>query len=190
MRCFTILPLLILLMSTTPVAHADETDDLALEARQIIKEFRTRLKFTINVGMQDAGIPGTIDGCAYLAPEIAQEISLHEGWLVGRTSLNTRNRANKPDPWESRTLMSFEQQHADGIDLESLEAQTVEQDQQGRRFRFMMAIPADNECLSCHGTEISDVAARKLGTHYKQDQTRGDEPGGIRGAFTLTKDLD
>ncbi len=49
----------------------------------------------------------------------------------------------------------------------------------------MKAIPLQEGCLGCHGSEIKPAIAAALNEKYPNDQATGYSVGDIRGAFTL-----
>lgn len=53
------------------------------------------------------------------------------------------------------------------------------------QFRLMKAIPLQEGCLGCHGSDIKPEIAAALNEKYPNDQARGYAAGDIRGAFTL-----
>jgi hypothetical protein len=159
------------------------------EAKGIVKSFFGQLKGELQAAMKQGGPTHAILICQARAPAIAQELSNKTGWEVGRTSLKLRNPANAPDAWELAVLEKFEARKAGGEDpMKIAHAEVVEQDG-GRTFRFMKAIPTGKLCLACHGTEISPEVAEVLDRQYPSDQARGFREGDLRGAFTLTKPL-
>lgn len=131
-----------------------------------------------------------IGNCNVQAPDIAEQVSRLNGWQVGRTSLKLRNSDNAPDAWESSTLKTFEQLKVKGANPKTLEAHGVTQGPEGRQFRYMKAIPTGGLCLQCHGSELAPDVASKLDQLYPNDKARNYQRGDIRGAFTLTRDLD
>lgn len=167
-------------------AQSDETlSELSKEAKTVIQPFASSLQATLKKGVQESGPEGAILLCNTDAPELAEKAS-ENGWLVGRTSLKTRNADNRPDQWELETMLEFEQRKASGEDPMSIaKAQMVEGE-----FRFMKAIPTAEGCLACHGASISEPVQAKLAALYPDDQAIGFNVGDLRGAFTLRKTLE
>jgi hypothetical protein len=172
-------------------ASADSAGDPNVaEGNAIIKEFFTSLKGELQAAIKQGGPVSAIEVCQERAPAIAFEISEKTGWDVGRTSLKLRNPSlNSPDEWERKILVSFEQRKAAGEAVETMtHAEEVETDE-GKRFRFMKAIPTGEVCLACHGGAITPEVAAAIDEAYPEDQARGFALGDIRGAFTLSKPL-
>ena len=108
---------------------------------------------------------------------------------MGRTSLKTRNPNNAPDAWEARILEQFEALKAAGNPIDGMAyAEVVDTDGE-KTYRFMKAIPTQEVCLACHGTDINPELAKAIDEAYPEDQARGYSAGDIRGAFTLSKPL-
>ncbi len=180
----------IALLAITPLhTQATSSEELTTQARQIIQQFATQLKTTLQTGIKTTGAAGAIDSCKLQAPDIADQLSELNGWQVGRTSLKTRNPDNAPDDWETSTLQNFASQQTQGIDPATLEAYTILDTPEGRQFRYMKAIPTAAVCLNCHGSKLSPEVIHRLDLLYPQDQARDYHQGDIRGAFTLSKKL-
>jgi hypothetical protein len=171
------------------VAEADDAQQYAGEARGITKQFFGALKGELQGAMKQGGPVAAIGLCNVRAPEISSHVSYDVGWDVARTSLKLRNPKNAPDAWEEAVLERFEARKAAGEDVKSMEyAEIVESDGQ-KAFRYMKAIPTDELCLTCHGSEIPAEVATQLDQLYPKDTARGFREGDIRGAFTLIKNL-
>ena len=180
---------LYLLTGLTP-ALASADDPMTEEAKGLIKEFAGQLQSELKSTMETGGPVEAISVCKDRAPAIAAELSESSGWEVGRTSLKTRNTTlNTPDAWETRVLESFETRLADGQPVDTLTQAEVVEDDGGRSFRFMKAIPTQELCLACHGETIGEPVLKALDEHYPNDRARGFKVGDIRGAFTLSKPL-
>ena len=160
------------------------------EAKDIIKEFATRLQGELATAIKGNGPVEAINVCYDRAPAIAEDLSAQTGWEVGRTSLKARNVAdNSPDDWETMVLKRFDERQADGEDVKTMAYAEVVEGKDGKRFRFMKAIPTSEICLACHGQEIAPEVVEALDAAYPDDQARGYSVGEVRGAFTLSKPL-
>lgn len=180
---------LCLLTSLTPV-HASTDDPMTEDAKELITEFAGQLQSELKAAMENGGPIEAIAVCKERAPAIAAELSESSGWEVGRVSLKRRNATlGTPDAWETQVLESFETRLANGQPVDTLSQAEVVEDDQGRAFRFMKAIPTQQLCLACHGETISEPVAQALDAHYPDDRARGFKVGDIRGAFTLSKPL-
>lgn len=165
-----------------------QADPRADEAKTIVKTFAETLQGELKTALKAGGPTQAVDVCHERAPAIAAELSTKTGWEVGRTSLKRRNAGNTPDDWERDVMMQFEQRKAAGEDPAKLAYGAVVEDAQGKRFRFMKAIPTQPVCLTCHGGDsVPAEVEAKLRQYYPDDQARGFKEGDLRGAFTLAK---
>ncbi len=173
-----------------PAASEGGADPNIVEAKAIVKEFMESLVGELMAALETGGPVEAIEVCKVRAPGIAEELSERTGWEVGRTSLKTRNLAtNVPDAWEAAVLKDFDARHAAGEDVQGMAYAEVVEDEQGKRVRFMKAIPTTELCLTCHGRDISPDVAEALDAAYPGDQARGYQAGEVRGAFSLAKPL-
>ncbi|MBK1700706.1 Tll0287-like domain-containing protein [Thiococcus pfennigii] len=183
------LPLLTLCCGLASAADEAPNPNVA-EAKGIIQQFATELQGELQAAMQEGGPVQAIEVCKERAPGIAEELSAQTGWTVGRTSLKTRNVAhNRPDPWEAEVLARFDARQAAGEDVQTMAYAEVVDGEDGKRFRFMKAIPTAEICLACHGQDVAPKVAEALDAAYPDDQARGYEVGEVRGAFSLSKPL-
>lgn len=169
---------------------AEEAQDPRIaEAKAIVKEFATRLQGELKSALQAGGPVAAIEICQEEAPAIAEDLSQGSQWQVARTSLKTRNPNNAPDAWETEILKQFDARQAAGEDVQPMAHAQVVETAEGKRFRFMKAIPAQDLCLTCHGRNIDPQVIEALDKAYPEDQARGYTTGDVRGAFTLWKPL-
>ena len=171
------IPSLIALCCTAILAQgisaATQQDELKKEAAALIPPFAKHLMDTVKQAKEEGGPVAAVAACQTLAPEITDKHSTAE-WTIGRTSLKTRNSDNVADAWERSVLEQFAERAAKGY------AETV-----NGQFRMMKAIPLQEDCLGCHGSNIKPEIAAALDEKYPNDQARGYAVGDIRGAFTL-----
>ena len=178
------------LLTSFTLVHASADDPMIEEAKGLAKEFAGQLQSELKTAIETGGPVEAISVCKTRAPAIAAELSESSGWEVGRVSLKTRNTTlGTPDAWEMQVLESFETRLADGQPIDTLARAEVVEDEQGRAFRFMKAIPTAELCLACHGEHIAEPVLQALDEHYPDDRARGFKVGDIRGAFTLSKPL-
>lgn len=182
-----LLPLLLVL--AFPVSSA-ENDELAAQARNLSKSYGGQLKQHLQQGMKQGGPLTALDVCNVQAPAIAQAVGDAASWKVARTSMKARNEGNRPDMWELNTMLEFEKQKELGNDLTKMESYAVVDTDNGRVFRYMKAIPTGGVCLACHGDNVQEEVLDKIHALYPADQALGFKVGDIRGAFTLSKQLD
>ncbi|RTZ58932.1 MAG: hypothetical protein DSZ33_05205 [Gammaproteobacteria bacterium] len=172
------------------MAQASEDLTPRIDAsRAAVKSFMTQLKGELQAGMKAGGPVNAIDVCHTKAPEITSSVSKEKGWEIGRTSLKTRNPANKPDQWELAVLKKFEQRKAAGEDPKKMEYSEVVETDGKQTFRYMKAIPTGAICLTCHGEKVAPEVEAKLKELYPEDQALGYKEGDIRGAFTIKQPI-
>jgi hypothetical protein len=181
---------LLLAVSALP-ALADDMAQYQEESRKIIKEFATQLSGEMQKEMKASGPVGTIKVCRDVAPAIASEVSRKNGWNVGRKSLKTRNAAlGMPDAWEQKVLADFEKR-MEKENPASMEFAEVVAEPQGKFYRYMKAIPVQDLCLKCHGTDetIPQNVKDALKAEYPHDKATGYTLGQIRGGFSIKRPL-
>jgi hypothetical protein len=149
-------------------------------------ELRTELLAALEAG----GPIAAIDVCRGKAREIAQRRSRESGFRVGRTSLRVRNPRNAPDAWEARALETFQDRAAAGEPVAGLEYFEVVEHEGRRVFRQLLAIPMGEPCLACHGENLAPEVQAVVQAHYPDDRAVGFRVGEVRGAFTLSRDLE
>jgi hypothetical protein len=178
----------LLLAATTAGAEPPLTP--ANEAEALVKQFASTLQGELKSALTEGGPAAAVAVCHERAPAIAESLSAQSGWSIGRTSLKTRNGAlNSPDAWETRVLEEFEQRAAAGEPVGPMRFDEVVDVDGQKTYRFMKAIPTDQVCLACHGSDIAPEVAEAIDNAYPDDQARGFAVGDIRGAFTLSKPL-
>lgn len=181
---------LLLVMSALP-ALADDMTQYQEESRKIIKEFASQLGGEMQKEMQANGPVAAIKVCRNVAPAIASEVSRKNGWNVGRKSLKTRNAAlGMPDAWEQKVLADFEKR-MEKENPANMEFAEVVTEPQGKFYRYMKAIPVQDVCLKCHGTDetIPQNVKDALKAEYPHDKATGYTLGQIRGGFSIKRPL-
>lgn len=174
---------LTLSLSTTVVADSDTQSMARNNAMLLGKTLKTELQ----TAMKADGPIAAIEVCNTKAMPLTDSISKESGWDIARTSLKVRNSDNAADAWEQTQLEIFEQRLAAGEPASQIEVfkEIVENGQTIQR--FMKAIPTEEGCLACHGSELAQPIAEKLNQLYPNDQARGFAVGQLRGAFTLQR---
>lgn len=179
----------LLALATLPLAvqagTTQTTEALSQEAANLIPPFQQELLATVKNAVATGGPVKAVEACHLLAPEIAAKQG--DGvWQVGRTSLKIRNPNNAPDAWERQVLESFAERAAAGAPLAELKhGEMVD-----GRFRYMQAIGVGEPCLACHGPTIKPELASAIDSRYPDDQARGYAVGDLRGAFTLSREVE
>ncbi|MCW8924245.1 MAG: DUF3365 domain-containing protein [Gammaproteobacteria bacterium] len=173
-------------LSFANLAQADENlKQRAQKSKAVVKEFMGQLKGELESAMKAGGPVNAISVCNKMAPVIAKNLSDKYGWDIARTSLKTRNAANKPDAWETKVLNEFDARKAKGEDVKPMaHFESVD-----GNFRFMKAIPTGEVCLKCHGENIAPPVKAKLKELYPDDMATGYKLGDVRGAFTIIQPM-
>lgn len=161
----------------------------AKEAKAVIKRLATGLQTELKAAKTERGPGGAVKVCQQLAPQIAAELKEETGWEVRRTALKVRNPKNRPRPQELQVLKAYAARAARGEALAEMETAQVEVRDGERGVHFMKAIPVQEACLGCHGSELAPGVAEALSAAYPEDQAVGFAEGDLRGAFSLFKPL-
>jgi hypothetical protein len=159
------------------------------EARGLVQDFFTNLKGELQAAIKEGGPAHAIGVCGEVAPSIAGNISDKSGWAVGRTALKVRNPRNTPSVRERAVLMEFKQRHAEGEGFKKMESATVVEEGDRRYLHYMKAIPTQEVCLACHGSNVKPEVQQAIDAQYPADAATGFEQGELRGAFTFVKPL-
>jgi hypothetical protein len=181
----------LLLAASALPAIADDMAQYQEESRKIVKEFASQLGGELQREMKENGPVAAIKVCRNVAPAIASEASRKNGWNVGRKSLKTRNAAlGMPDAWEQKVLADFEKR-MEKENPANMEFAEVVTEPQGKFFRYMKAIPVQDVCLKCHGTDdtIAPNVKDALKAEYPHDKATGYTLGQIRGGFSIKRPL-
>lgn len=186
-----LIPASLLFVASTFPALADDMAQYQDESRKVAKEFVSQLGGELQKEMKENGPASAIKVCRNVAPAIASEASRKNGWIVGRKSLKTRNAAlGMPDAWEQKVLADFEKR-LEKENPANMEFAEVVSEPQGKFYRYMKAIPVQDVCLKCHGTDetIAQNVKDTLKADYPHDKATGYTLGQIRGAITIKRPL-
>lgn len=190
MKLSSYLAALLFLFSSTVNAQPVQQQQFEKKAQAAIKEFASSLKTALLSAMQDGGPIEAVAVCNLIAPTLAAEMSKKHGMEIGRTSLKVRNPSNEADEWETSVMQKFETRLDSGEAIQSLTFSEKVDTNTGQQWRMMKAIPTDKVCLSCHGTKIAPPIQAKLDKYYPDDMATGFKLRDIRGAFSVSKDID
>ncbi len=158
-------------------------------ARTASQDFSKTLKQQLISAINAGGPEGAIGVCQHIAPETSA-LYATDDMQIGRTALKLRNPANTPDEWERSVLTGFKAAMAKGVSPKELERfEFIAKKGEGRTFRYMKAIPVGKPCLACHGSTISPSVREILAQQYPEDRAVDFEPGDLRGAFTITREM-
>lgn len=182
---------LVMLLGVSTIGQAESLlDQQALEqqANQRIAEFSKALKGQLKAAIKQGGLTHAVSVCNSVAPAIAAE-NAKDGWTLTRTSLRMRNSANTPDAWELTQLKQFELTNALGqqpADKPIIASEYIVEDGK-THFRYMKAIPTQELCLGCHGSNVDPEVNALINKTYPDDKAINFAVGDIRGAFSLQK---
>lgn len=168
---------------------ADVPQEEVKAARGLVKTFFQELKGELTAAIKEGGPTHAIGVCNEVAPRIGGTLSAESDWSIGRTALRVRNPRNSPSPRERAVLKSFQQRHADGEGFKTMEDVAVIEEGGRRYVHYMKAIPTQEACLACHGTEVKEEVLNAVDENYPADGATGFEKGELRGAFSLVKPL-
>ena len=174
-------------------AVADEILQREQASKQAAQQFVKQLGGHLKKEMKANGPVQAIKVCKDVAPGIANQLSIENGWSISRVSSKVRNPSSGlPDQWESEVLAEFEALAADGGDFSKMKKSTVVEESGKSYFRFMKPIPVQQVCLSCHGDKENVPAAVKaeLDKQYPFDKAKGYKIGELRGAISIKQPMD
>lgn len=181
------------LLASVLTAYAEELPTgekqaLVNEAKTEIKTLAAALKSTLQHGMKTNGPAASVELCNIQAPLITHASTVVNGttdWTVSRSSLKLRSSANAPKDWITQVLSNFDDRASKGEDPRTIAHSEVRNGQ----FYFIKAIPTQDTCLACHGSNIKDDIKGRLVELYPDDQATGYDLGDIRGAFIASKPI-
>ena len=181
---------LILISSTS---YSDELAQREQAAGQVAQEFVKQLGGHLKKEMKASGPVQAINVCKDIAPEIANQLSVENGWSVSRVSNKVRNPSSGlPDQWESKVLAEFEALAAKGEEYSSMKKSAVVDENGSFYFRFMKPIAIQKTvCLKCHGgdEQIPELVKAELDKHYPFDRARNYKFGDLRGAISIKQPM-
>jgi hypothetical protein len=143
--------------------------------------------------MKAGGPVAAIKVCRDVAPDIANTLSLENGWRVTRISSKPRNTMlGTADEWESRTLSEFERRLTEGESFQDISSANFVLEDGKSYFRYMKPIPVQAICLNCHGSDeqISPAVKAELAKYYPHDRATGYSVGNLRGAVSIKQPVD
>ncbi len=162
-------------------------------AQAVAQQFMKQLGGHLKKEMMSNGPVAAIKVCRDVAPDIANELSLENGWRVTRVTTKTRNAMlGTPDLWERETLAAFEARAEKGESYATMkQSETV--DEAGKSYyRFMKPLAVQPVCLKCHGSneQIPEMVRAELDKQYPYDQARDYKIGDLRGAISIKQPMD
>jgi hypothetical protein len=186
-------PLFVGVFSASMSAMADDLLAREKAARATADQFLKKLGGALQTELKQGGPVPAIKVCRDIAPSIASELSLANGWKVTRVGTRVRNPLlGMPDAWEQNALKQFSDRAAKGEALKGMAVSEVVGTGNNQAFRFAMAIPAQEACLLCHGSPEQLPAGVKaaLASTYPHDRAVGYRAGDLRGAVSIIQPMD
>lgn len=184
--------LTIALLLGVTVVHAEDMQAMKQEAAETTKAFVTELGGAMKKEMQAGGPVAAVKVCSELAPQITGNISREKGWKVTRVGTRVRNpMLGTPDAWEQDVLAKFAERAAKGETFDTMAYAEIVAEPNGKYFRFMKAIPVQDQCLVCHGDKnnLQPEVKALLNERYPHDQATGYKVGDLRGAVSIKRPL-
>ncbi|RKZ63243.1 MAG: DUF3365 domain-containing protein [Gammaproteobacteria bacterium] len=189
---------LISLMLVSPLVFS-ATDSSAGQAQReqaaqkVAQQFMKQLGGHLKKEMKSNGPVAAIKVCKDVAPEIANELSLENGWRVTRVTTKTRNSMlGTPDLWERETLAAFEARAEKGESYSAMKQSEIVDEAGKSYYRFMKPLAVQPVCLKCHGSneQIPEKVQAELNKQYPFDQARNYKIGDLRGAISIKQPMD
>ncbi len=181
------------LMLISSTVFADELKQREQAADQVSEQFIKQLGGHLKKEMQANGPVQAITVCKEIAPEIANQLSIENGWSVSRVTTKTRNSLlGAADMWERETLAEFEAAAAKGEQYSEMKKTAVVDEDGQFYFRYMKPLAIKPVCLTCHGSEeqIPAPVKSELVKLYPFDQAKGYKQGELRGAVSIKQPMD
>ena len=182
----TTIAIAIAIFSVSVVAQ----DAWLVESRSVAVSLMQKLGAELKKEIAAGGPAAAVKVCTKIAPELATEFSLKNGWRVTRVSLKARNSLlGTPDSWEQQALKDFDARAAAGEAAEKLEYSEIVNEPNGKFFRYVKALPIQPLCLACHGVEaqIDESVKSSLAQNYPHDRATGYTLGQVRGAISIKR---
>jgi len=168
-----------------PLAPTSIEQAAVLErSRALADAYMAELKAALGQALAEQGVAGAVGVCRDRAPAIAGRLSRESGALVTRKAQRNRNPGAALDALEAGQWPELERQpmQAAGKPREVLVAYAAAD---GRRLRYLRAIPTAAMCLGCHGSRIEATVQAALDAHYPGDLATGFAEGDLRGVFSI-----
>ncbi len=140
-------------------------------ARALAATFKGSLKEALMEGLQD-GPADTIGVCAFMAPEIAAELSV-DGARIGRASHRLRNPANEAAAWVQPLIEEYRQTPP------GAEPKAVRIDDS--TVGYVEPLYVGKPCLVCHGQAVPEEVQQEILAVYPEDTATGFAEGEFRG---------
>jgi hypothetical protein len=168
-----------ILLGSAALAEAPSAKEQGISA---IKQLGGTLKSKLQAKMKEdpTGVTAA-EFCAQSAEKITKEVNgkLPKNITVRRTSLKTRNSANKPDTVDTGVMDVFAKELA----AKQISPGTIKVVEADGATRVYKPLVTQKVCLKCHGSNISPEIAKIIKEKYPDDQARGFKEGDLRGVI-------
>ncbi len=159
---------------------------LILSARKAALDFDIRLRREILDRLERDEDPVAV----YLAyadnvPGWGREISDTSKVDLSRTALGVRNPADAPDTWEQQQMLTFNFLLETGLDPTTFESSEIVVENGQKVFRWLRPVVMVEQCLVCHGENLSARIKLLLGQEYPLDEAAGYSEGALGGAYSV-----
>lgn len=181
------------LMLIASMVLADEPKQREQAADQVSQQFIKQLGGNLKKEMKANGPVQAINVCKDIAPHIANQLSIENGWSVSRVTTKTRNSLlGTPDLWERKVLAEFEARAAKGEKYSEMKKTAIVDEDGKFYFRYMKPLAIQPICLTCHGSDeqIPAPVKAELEKAYPFDQAKGYKDGELRGAVSIKQPMD
>jgi hypothetical protein len=148
----------------------------------LVEESTQRIGGKLMKVIEKQGVSGAFDYCHVNAQPMTDSISKGSRTILRRTSFQTRNKNNDPDPWETKILAEYESQKENGEELQPMLVKD-----NGGGIRYFSPIMVQPLCLNCHGTDeqIGEETLQKLAINYPEDEATQYAIGDLRGMWSI-----
>ena len=175
-------------------APSDELAQREQASKQVAQQFVKQLGGHLKKEMKSNGPVQAIKVCKEIAPEIASQLSIENGWSITRVSNKVRNPSSGlPDRWESEVLAEFAALAAKGGDYSTMKKSIIVDENGVLYYRFMKPIAINKPvCLKCHGDneQVPEKVQAELAKQYPFDLARNYKEGELRGAISIKQPMD
>ncbi len=162
------------LAKTSIVTYANEKSIVKDEGMMHIESFMTTMKSTLD-GLinSDLSHKTALGACSTLGQGLADDYNKISDVKVRRTALKYRNPKNKPDSTDTIVMEGF---------LRTKNFKEPQVVDMGDHYRVYKALKVKQECLACHGDNISKDLRKMLEKTYPKDMATNFKLGEFRGA--------
>ena len=185
--------ILFVLLTASPTMAQDEFKTREEASAALATKFIHELGTSLKESMADGGPEAAIAVCRDIAPTIANELSLLNGWKVTRVGTRVRNTMmGIPDAWEQDGLEYFSEEINRGTIPANMSYTALVTEGNQHYFRFMRPIVTQPLCLICHGASdtVPPTVQTVLDQHYPHDQAINYTVGELRGAVSIKQPMD